>query len=343
MPKASPTIGIVGATGAVGTELLGILASRGYKAKQIRCYGSARSAGRHAVFGENEILIESTNVIKDAELDFALLCADADTARHVHKQLAETAAVIIDNSSAFRMDPDVPLIIPEVNPETLTEHTKLISNPNCSTVMLLSALNPLRMRIGINSIQVATYQAVSGAGRAGVKELYSSTRASLDSQDPITSVFPHPCAFNVFEHESAIDPETGFNGEETKMVLESRKIWHDEAIEIIPTCVRVPVERTHSQAIVAELATPVSVREIRSCLIYGGVDLAAPNQAVTPRDVTGSDGVRVGRIRVVRSGSMCKAVLWVCCDQLRKGAALNAFQIMEHIMQTHDAGIPTEA
>ncbi len=332
----TPTIGIVGVTGAVGTELLKILHDHGHPSGSIRCFGSSRSAGSNIEFGQCDIRIEPLNAISQAKLDFALLCADAETAIQTQQLLADTQAIIIDNSSAFRLESSVPLVVPEINGDLITESTKVIANPNCSTVMLVSALNPIRRAFGIRSLQVSTYQAVSGAGRAGLDELYSNTASALEGLPATLNVFPHTCAFNVFEHESSIDPATGFNGEESKMIAETRKIWRDESLEVIPTCVRVPVERTHSQAIIAELCSYASIEDIRSCLVSAGIDVEIAGSSVTPLDVTGSDSVKIGRIRTVHSGTSCKVILWACCDQLRKGAALNAYQILQFIIaRTH--------
>ena len=329
----SLTIGVVGATGAVGSELLSILHDQGHCVDSIRCFGSPRSAGLIIEHGSGDILIEPFSNIEAAQLDFALLCADAETAIQTQQLLAGSETVIIDNSSAFRLDNGVPLVVPEINGDSITDQTRVIANPNCSTVMLLSALNPIRDTYGIRSIQVSTYQALSGAGRAGVDELYANTHAALEGSAARTDVFPHSCAFNVFEHESSIDPQTGFNGEESKMIAETHKIWKDETLEVIPTCVRVPVERTHSQAIVAELDARTSVEEIRSCLVSAGIDVAPEGSSVTPLEAAGTDGVKIGRIRVVQTGASCKVILWACCDQLRKGAALNAYQIMNHVVE----------
>lgn len=325
-------IGVVGATGVVGQEALSILESRGHPVEHIRCYGSNRSVGKCVSYNETDVPLLHTDQIADHELDFALLCADAQTARDIRTKLSSTTTVIIDNSSAFRMDADVPLVIPEVNGHLLRENHQVIANPNCSTIMMLAALQPIREAYGIKSISVTTYQAVSGAGKAGITELYDQTRAHMDGRDETPLIFPTSCAFNVFEHESEIDPKTGFNGEETKMILETKRIWDDKDIAVLPTCVRVPVERAHAQAITIDINTPVSAEDIKATLKSPALRVFDVGDSITPRDAAGHDDIFVGRIRFDPSSNGTRVLLWICCDQVRKGAALNAIQIMDTII-----------
>ncbi len=337
MSDSPPTVAIVGATGAVGREALSILARRGLPGDRLSLYASSRSAGARVAYQDSAIEIRSSETLAAHAPDFALLCADAPTARAAHDSLVGTGTVIIDNSSAFRMDPGVPLVIPEVNGELLDHGSGLIANPNCSTIMLLTALHPLRESLGIRSVIVTTYQAVSGAGAAGIEELHAQTAAALRGRRRATRVFPVSCAFNVFEHESPVDPATGFNGEESKMIAESRKIWGESGPPVLPTCVRVPVERAHSQAVIVELGRPASVGEIRGVLAAApGVRLHEGSSALNPRSIAGSDEVVVGRVRI-DPGDPRRAMLWLCCDQIRKGAALNAIQIMERIVSNRRA------
>jgi len=329
MADQYPAIAIVGATGVVGLEAIKILESRRYPPERIRCYGSVRSAGSTISYMGTQLTVSLLDEITENPPEFALLCADAHTALRVRDMLESTATTIIDNSSAFRMDPDVPLVIPEVNGHLLHSKPSLVANPNCSTIMMLTALEPIREAYGIQNISVTTYQAVSGAGKAGIQELRDQTRAHLDGLDETPSVFPCSCAMNVFEHESAIDPETGFNGEETKMILESRRIWNDQTLSVLPTCIRVPVERAHSQSIVVEVSTPITVQKIRSRLQSSGIRVLENGVSLTPRDVAGHDEVFVGRIRIDPHSNGTRVLLWICCDQIRKGAALNAIQIMD--------------
>jgi len=331
MPDHSPTVSIVGATGAVGSEALSILHDRGYAPGAIQCFGSARSEGTSCRYGPHQLTIQPLNSISETPSTYTLVCADSSAARLTRDLLQHCPSTIIDNSSAFRMDPDVPLVIPEINAQQITESTRIIANPNCSTIMMLSAIQPIRKEFGVSSIVVTTYQAVSGAGRAGLDELRTQTHAHLEGQSVPTKTFPHSCAFNVFEHESAIDHQSGFNGEELKMISETRRIWQDQHVPVLPTCIRVPVERAHAQSIILDLNHAATPSQIRSCLEASGVRLHDGEAALTPRDAAGTDGVIVGRIRVDPASSGRRVVLWVCCDQIRKGAALNAVQIMELI------------
>ena len=331
MPDQYPDVGIVGTTGVVGLEVLSILESRRHPPERIRCYGSERSAGSTLPYMGTQLSVSLLNQIIESPPEFALLCADAQTARRARDMLDSTTTTIIDNSSAFRMNPTVPLVIPEVNGHLLQSKPSVVANPNCSTIMMLTALQPIREAFEIQSISVTTYQAVSGAGKAGIQELRDQTRAHLDGLDETPTIFPCSCALNVFEHESTIDPATGFNGEETKMILESRRIWNDQTFPVLPTCVRVPVERAHSQAITIEVNTPVNVDQIRNILRAPGIRVLDNGISLTPRDAAGHDEVFVGRIRIDPLSNGTRVLLWICCDQIRKGAALNAIQIMDRL------------
>ncbi len=328
-----PTIAIVGVTGLVGAQALQILAERHHPSARIHCYGSPRSVGNHINYQGTQLPIKpldqlATDAIK-CSIDYALLCADAPTAVKSRDLLSHTQTTIIDNSSAFRLDPDVPLVIPEINAHLLTLCPRVVANPNCSTIMLLAALAPIRQAIGIASIQLTTYQAVSGAGKAALAELRNQSQAYLDGNTTPPSVFPTPCAFNVFEHESPIDPATGLNGEETKIIQESRRICNDPNLQIFPTCVRVPVERAHTQSIVIELDAPTTVAQLRSLLDRPGIKLSEPASPLTPRDAANQNDIHIGRIRIDPASNHRRAALWICADQIRKGAALNAIQIMD--------------
>ena len=338
--KQSPQIAIVGASGAVGSEAISILASRGHPVQRLRLFGSDRSVGKSIDYLGSTIRIEHLEEITQSENDFVLLCATGDVARSVRDALFDTDTVLIDNSSAFRMDPDVPLVIPEVNAHLLHAGIRLIANPNCSTIMLLVALDPLHKAFGVKSVIVTTYQAVSGAGAAGIDELYLQTRDYLDGSIAPTKVFPRSCAFNVFEHESPIDPATGFNGEESKMIGETQRIWDDSTISVLPTCVRVPVERAHAQSLIVELGCSTTVEDLHKIFSeQGGIEQTPHGRLLTPRDVAGKDGVFVGRVRVDPQSNGRRVMLWICADQIRKGAALNAIQILDEMLRRieHDA------
>jgi aspartate-semialdehyde dehydrogenase len=332
----SVTFAIIGATGAVGREALAILAQRAHPVDHIRAITSDRSAGTQIPYAGSALTAEEFDADQLADVDCALLCTDATTSRRVAPCLVQQGVLVIDNSSAFRHDPRVPLVIPEINAAELQPESTIIANPNCSTIILLLATHPLRAAFGLREIVVSTYQAVSGAGLAAIDELRRQTHAALESRVLSHHVFPQPCAFNVFPHESTFDPATGFNGEEQKIISESRRILADPSLSIMPNCVRVPVERAHSQSILVTLEQPATLQQVRACLAAApGLrwidDQTAPTSP-TPQQATGIDPVLVGRVRRADAGpdeSSQRFMLWVCGDQLRKGAALNALQIAD--------------
>ncbi len=327
-----PLIAIVGVTGAVGREALSILAERGHPADRIIPLASARSAGERIPYADTSVVVQA--LTDDfPSCDAALFCATADIARAHAPRAVAAGALVVDNSSAFRLHLSVPLVVPEINAETIGD-ARLIANPNCSTIILLTALNPLRERFGIGKIVVSTYQAVSGAGLEAIEELRSQATAVLSGQPVRPSVFPQPCAFNVFSHESPIDPFTGLNAEEAKMIAESRRIWNDPALQLIPTCVRVPVFRAHTQSAVVTLESPAPEDEVRAALAAApGVSLLDDRtlqRFPTPLGATGSDRVLAGRLRQF---SPVEFGVLIAGDQLRKGAALNAIQILDAVPQ----------
>ncbi len=325
-------IAIVGATGAVGQEMCSILAQRRVPAEGLRLLASARSAGKHVPYAGTDLTVRELTKEALAGVDFALFSAGAETTRAFAKSAAANETVVIDNSSAFRMDADVPLVIPEVNPQDAREHQGLIANPNCSTIIMAVAVWPLHRVNPVRRIIVSTYQAVSGAGAAAMQELRDQTRQVLDGQPAEPKVLPHQSAFNVFSHNSPID-DSGYNAEEQKMVHETHKMFHDDAIRITATCVRVPVLRAHSESINLTFERPIREQEVRQILEAAPgvrvVDDRAGNCFPMSIAAAGHDEVLVGRIRQDHSDpSGCGIALFVCGDQLRKGAALNAIQIM---------------
>lgn len=329
MPDAYPRIAVVGATGAVGHEALAIFAERHVTPERIVAFGSARSAGTAIPYLDTDLPVRELRDEAIPECDLALFCADADTALRFAPAFASRGALVVDNSSAFRMDASVPLVVPEINGHLLDAEPppRIVANPNCSTIMLLVALEPIRRAFGVRSVTVSTYQAVSGAGAAGVDELLAHTRAAANGQSAPTSVFPEPCVLNVFPHESPLDPDSGFNGEERKMIAESRRVWESPTLSVLPTCVRVPVLRAHAQSVVVDLDAPATRTDLETALSgAAGVRLA---DNPTPLRATGRDDVLVGRIRVDPDSGGRRATLWLCADQLRKGAALNAIQIAD--------------
>jgi len=344
-------VAIVGATGAVGREALSILESRQHPAEMIVPLASARSAGTHISYAGDSLLVRAIDAEAFNRTDFALFCATAEVSRRWAHPAGRAGAVVIDNSSAFRLHDDVPLVVPEVNGEAIPPGCTLIANPNCSTIILLVALNPLRARFGIERIVVSTYQAVSGAGAAALSELREQAAAVLASGSVKPKVFHEPCAFNVFSHNSRVELDTGVNGEERKMIDESRKIWADPSLSITPTCVRVPVFRAHTESVTVTLSEPATESQVRAALSAGSglrvVDDRATNSFPTTLHASEHDEVLVGRIRPDPSevlgpdgnlqtlsppDSHRVARTWcllIAGDQIRKGAALNAIQIAD--------------
>ncbi len=332
------SIAVVGATGAVGLEALGILAGLGVPAARVRALASERSVGGTMAYGSGKLSVQSCDAHAFSGVSAALFCATSDVARELAPAALAAGAVVVDNSSAFRMLPQVPLVIPEVNGELVRAGgAQIVANPNCSTVILLMALSPLRRAFGVEAVDVATYQAVSGAGQAAIDELHGQVRAWAGGHEVQPRVFREPCAFNVFSHDSAVNPRDGLNGEERKIIDESRKIWRDDRVRITPTCVRVPVVRAHTQAITVELSRAATETEVRAALAGAAgvtiVDDRVHNRFPTPLRAAGGNDVLVGRIRP-DPGELSEIVgryrrwcLLVSADQLRKGAAWNAVQI----------------
>lgn len=333
---------VVGATGLVGREALAILAERGVPAGRVRALASERSLGQSVPYAGGALGLGRADRSAFAGVDIALFCATSALAAELSAHAISAGAAVIDNSSAYRMDPAVPLVVPEINGGLLESRPRLVANPNCSTIILLSSLTPLRRRFGVVSIGVATYQAVSGAGQAGLDELHAQTIACGTGRPVAASFFTEPCAFNVFSHDSAVELDTGVNGEERKIIEESRRIWDDPFLRLTPTCVRVPVPRAHSQAITVELETPATESDIREAIASGDglrlVDDRASNSFPTPAKATGRDEILIGRIRPdpgTPGGPKRRTRRWclfVSADQLRKGAALNAVQIAERLL-----------
>lgn len=344
------SIAVVGATGAVGREALSILESGGVTATRITALASPRSAGTTLPYAGGSLRVQSLDAFDFRGIDVALFCATSGVARAHAPRAVEAGALVVDNSSAFRADPRIPLVVPEVNADSITPADRLIANPNCSTIILLVAIEPLRRRFGIRDMVVSTYQAVSGAGAAALEELRTQAADVLANKTPTPRVFKEPCAFNVFSHNSSVDPESGVNVEERKMIDETRKIWGDSRVRITPTCVRVPVFRTHSESVTLSLATPANLDEIRHAFTNARgiriVDDRAANKFPTSIDASGGDDVLVGRLRpdpaatLDPSGRTTRWCLFIAGDQLRKGAALNAVQITELARNRFGVRIP---
>jgi aspartate-semialdehyde dehydrogenase len=333
-----PVVAIVGVTGAVGAEFIATMDKRNFRVGKLKALASARSAGKTVDFRGERILIEELTPHAFHGVDIALFSAGGSISKKYAPIAVKSGAVVVDNSSAFRMDPDVPLVIPEINARRIRDHKGIIANPNCSAITALVPLWPIHTQNRIKRVILSTYQAASGAGAAAMEELKESTRASLDGRAFTPKVIPHPYAFNVFSHNTAIDPETGYNDEETKVIKETRKIFEDEKIAIGVTCVRVPVLRAHCEAITFECERPISEGEVRRILTNAPgvrvVDDRVRNYFPMPIDASGQDDVLVGRIRQDLSDPSGHSIaMFVSADQLLKGAALNAIQIAELLPQ----------
>ncbi len=320
---------IAGATGLVGQEFIRILLQQDFPMASVRLLASDRSAGRKMQVGGDEVEVGELTDQSFENIDLALFSAGTEISRTFAPIAAKSGAVVVDNSSAFRMEPDVPLVVPEVNPEDLRNHNGIIANPNCSTIQLVVALHPLHKVNPIKRIIADTYQSVSGWGAAAMDELSSQARLVLEGKSVVPGVFPHQIAFNLLP-EIDVFLEDGYSKEEWKMVQETRKILHDETMAISATCVRVPVYVGHSEAVHIEFTDPMSPEEARHILSEApGVKvLDDPKASVYPHAwaAAGTDEVFVGRIRRDAS-SPNGLVMWVVADNLRKGAALNAIQI----------------
>jgi aspartate-semialdehyde dehydrogenase len=335
--NGNPTIAIVGVTGAVGAEFIATMNKRSFPVGKLKAMASARSAGKALDFRGQQIVVEEVTETSFDGVDIALFSAGGGIARRFAPRAVEAGAVVIDNSSAFRMAPDVPLVIPEINAHHIGSHRGIIANPNCAAITALVPLWPIHRANRIRRIIIATYQAASGGGAAAMDELVESTRASLNGEHHSPRVLPHPYAFNLFSHNTDIDPATGYNGEETKVINETRKIFEDEAIAVGVTCVRVPVLRAHCAAITFECEKPIAEAEVRAILSEAPgvaiVDDRVRNYFPMPIDASGQDNVLVGRIRKDLSDPTGHSIaMFAAADQLLKGAALNAIQIAERLL-----------
>lgn len=324
-------VAILGATGAVGTELLDLLASRNFPLGDLKLLASPRSAGQTLSFRGEQLLVEAVSETSFDHVDLVLASAGGSTSKIWAPKAVAAGAVVIDNSSAFRMDGQVPLVVPEVNPQDAANHQGIIANPNCTTILMAVAIWPLHQIQPIQRIVAATYQSASGAGARAMLEMQAQAQAMLGGETPKTEIFPYPLAFNLFPHNSPLT-DTGYCEEELKMVKETRKIFGVPGLRITAICVRVPVMRSHSEAINLEFATPFDVAQAREAIRQApGVKLVEDWQAnyfPMPLEASGQDDVLVGRIRQDLSHP-CGLELWLSGDQIRKGAALNAIQIAE--------------
>lgn len=331
----SVRVAILGATGAVGTELLELLETRNFPVEQLKLLASPRSAGKTLTFAGKSLIVEAVNEDSFKDIDLVLASAGGASSKAWAKTIVASGAVMIDNSSAFRMDSSVPLVIPEINPEAAEKHQGIIANPNCTTILLGVAVYPLHQIQPIRRMVISTYQSASGAGAMAMEEVKHQAKAILAGEPVKAEILPYPLAFNLFPHNSPLT-DSGYCEEELKMINETRKIFNDSTIRVTATCVRVPVLRAHSEAVNLEFDSPFAVSQAREILSQApGVKLVEnwdSNYFPMPIDATGKDEVLVGRIRQDLSHP-CGLELWLCGDQIRKGAALNAIQIAELLVQ----------
>ncbi len=338
----SYSVAVMGATGAVGQVMLEILAERDFPVRQLRLLASSRSAGRRIDFRGESLTVQELTEDSFDGIDLVLSSAGGSLSRRFAPAAVAAGAVVVDNTSAFRMDPEVPLVVPEVNAGDLAAHKGLIANPNCSTIIMVVPLWPLHRAHRVRRVVVSTYQAISGAGAKAMEELVEQTREVLADRPAVPRELPYPIAFNLFSHNTEID-EDGYCEEEVKMIRETRKMFHDDSILVSPTCVRVPVLRAHSEAMTVEFEEPVSEAEVRRILGEApGVELVDDREAnhfPMPLEASGRDEVLVGRVRRDLSRPDGTGVsLFLCGDQLRKGAALNAVQIAEALAEGGQLG-----
>ena len=335
--KSAPNVAIVGATGAVGKEFLRLIDERDFPFSELRLLASQRSAGRTITFQDSDhTIIELSDDSLDG-IDIALFSASGSISREYGPIAAKAGAVVVDNSSAFRMDPTTPLVVPEINPQEIVSHNGIIANPNCSTIVMTVPVWPIHQAVGVERVVVSTYQAASGAGAAAMNELAQQAR-DWATGGPITQeVFDRQYIWNLFSHNSRIDPDTGYNEEETKMINETRKLFADPQISVSATCVRVPVLRAHSEAINLTLKSPLYEKDARALLTEAPgiriIDDREGNHHPEPLIASDQDAIFVGRIR--GDAGQPKGLgleLFVSGDQIRKGAALNAIQIAELLL-----------
>ena len=332
--KSGYQVAVVGATGAVGRQMISILEERSFPVESLTLLASARSAGKEMEFKGKKIPVQELTNDSFAGIDVALFSAGASVSREFAPYAVKAGCVAIDNSSAFRMDRDIPLVIPEVNPDAIGDSPGIIANPNCSTIQMVVALNPLHKKYRIKRVVVSTYQAVSGSGQKAIDELNKQNQDIQSGNAVEKNVYPHQIAFNCLPHIDVF-LDNGYTKEEMKMVNETKKIMSDDSILISPTAVRVPVVNSHSESINVEMDTPVSANEVRELFSQSPglkvVDSPKSNGYPLSIDASGQDDVFVGRIRedITNPNAIN---FWVVADNLRKGAALNAVQIAELLL-----------
>jgi aspartate-semialdehyde dehydrogenase len=335
VPMKGYRVAIVGATGMVGQEFIKVLEQRSFPVESIEMFASDRSAGKKVFFAHKEYEVKETTPESFRGIELALFSAGAEISRYFSPIAAQSGAVVVDNSAAWRMEPDVPLVVPEINPEDIARHKGIIANPNCSTIQMVAALYPLHQVNPIKRIVVTTFQSVSGTGSAAITELTAQAKQVLGGQAIVPHVYPHQIAFNVLP-EIDVFLDNAYTKEEWKMVEETRKIMHADGIAISATCVRVPVFIGHSEAVNVEFSHAMAPDEARRILAQAPGVKVLDDPAISlypqPWAAAGTDDVYVGRIRrdVSQPNSL---VMWIVADNIRKGAALNAVQIAEEMIK----------
>ncbi|KAL6543864.1 hypothetical protein OROGR_010361 [Orobanche gracilis] len=337
-----PSVAVVGVTGAVGQEFLSVLSDRDFPYRSLKLLASKRSAGKKFPYENRDYTVEELTEDSLDDVDIALFSAGGSISKKFGPIAVDKGTIVVDNSSVFRMDDGIPLVIPEVNPEAMegiklnSGKGALIANPNCSTIICLMAATPLHRRAKVTRMVVSTYQAASGAGAAAMEELELQTREVLEGKEPTCKIFKQQYAFNLFSHNAPV-VSNGYNEEEMKLVRETRKIWNTKDVKVTATCIRVPVMRAHAESVNLQFATPLdedTAREIlRNTPGVVVIDDRAANYFPTPLEVSNKDDVAVGRIRqdISQDGNYGLDI-FVCGDQIRKGAALNAVQIAEMLL-----------
>ncbi|XP_012464723.1 uncharacterized protein LOC105783680 [Gossypium raimondii] len=340
--ESGPSVAVVGVTGAVGQEFLSVLSDRDFPYRSLKLLASKRSAGKSISFQDRTFTVQELTSDSFNNVDIALFSAGGSISKEFGPIAVEKGAIVVDNSSAFRMVDGVPLVIPEVNPEAMDgikvgmKKGALIANPNCSTIICLMAATPLHRRAKVTRMVVSTYQAASGAGAAAMHELELQTREVLEGKPPTCNIFKQQYAFNLFSHNAPV-LENGYNEEEMKMVKETRKIWNDADVKVTATCIRVPVMRAHAESVNLQFEKPLDEDTAREILKNAPgvivIDDRISNHFPTPLEVSNKDDVAVGRIRQDLSQEGNQGLdIFVCGDQVRKGAALNAVQIAELLL-----------
>ncbi len=344
--NGAPRVAVVGATGVVGSTMLAVLRERAFPAREVVPFASERSAGRRLEHGDGEIEVQPLTPESIKGFDLALFSAGGSVSREWAPRFAREGCVVVDNSSAWRMDPKVPLVVAEVNPDALELHEGIVANPNCSTMQMVMALKPIHDEATLERVIVSTYQSTSGTGKAAVEEMLEQARAVLGDGEAKASVYPHQIAFNVLPQVETFKDDDDYTTEERKMMAETRKILGDDSVQVSATCVRVPVAVGHSQSINLQTERELSPERCREVLsAFSGVrvvDDPAAGRYPMPVEVAGQDEVLVGRIRRDPTHQRCLN-LWVVGDNLRKGAATNAVQLAELIAERGLLRAPSEA